>query len=131
MVLKTKRLRDYTLRELIFAVTNFCRTNFCKGTLSGLNFAWINFRDFRDFRVFWPFSQNFVHTKFLKLQFLPKPPGKWKNLGEKQADSRNKVHAKFLGIGMKYRENRNKFHNLVDFQFNSLNISFRVKRVSK
>ena len=41
-------------------------------TLSGLIFAWINFRDFR---VFWPFSRNFVHAKFLKLQFLPKPLG--------------------------------------------------------
>ena len=45
--------------------------------------------------------------------------------------SRNKVHAKFLGIRMKYRENRNKFHDLVDFQFNSLIISFRVKLISK
>ena len=80
-------------------------------TLSGLNFAWINFRDFR---VFWPFSRNFVHAKYLGA-----------------ADSRNKVHAKFLGICMKYRKNRNKFHNLVDFQFNSLNICFRVKLISK
>ena len=44
-----------------------------KDTLSGLNFAWINFHDFR---VFWPFSRNFVHVKFLKLQLLPKPLGK-------------------------------------------------------
>ena len=47
-------------------------------TLSGLIFAWINFRDFR---VFWPFSRNFVHAKILGT-----------------ADSRNFVHAKFLEI---------------------------------
>ena len=64
-------------------------------TLSGLNFAWINFRDFR---VFWLFSRNFLYAKFLKLQFLPKPPGKWKKLGEKQADSRNLVHAKIFDL---------------------------------
>ena len=36
---------------------------------------WINFRDFR---AFWPFSRIFFHARFLKLQFLPKPLGKWK-----------------------------------------------------
>ena len=47
-------------------------------TISGLIFAWIKFRDFREF---WPISRNFVHAKYLGT-----------------ADSRNFVHAKFLEI---------------------------------
>ena len=47
-------------------------------TCAHLYLKWINFRDFR---VFWPFSRNFVHAKILGT-----------------ADSRNFVHAKFLEI---------------------------------
>ena len=72
-----------------FPGLDFANSGWKMVTLSGLNFAWINFRDFR---VFWPFSRNFVHAKYLGT-----------------ADSRNKVHAKFLGICVKYRENRKSF----------------------
>ena len=80
-----------TFQRIELGGWNFQHWLFSWNTLSGLIFAWINFRNFR---VFWTFSRNFVHTKFMKLQFLPKSSGKLKKLGEKQSDSRNLVHTK-------------------------------------
>ena len=115
-------LMMYHLQSILKAWGDWVRVSWYKMTsnvwrrctLSGLNFTWINFRDFR---VFWPISRNFVHAKFLKLKFLPKLLGKWKKLGEKQADSRNLVHAKILDLRFAkfcLRENPLKVFTLTD-----------------
>ena len=72
--------------------------DFCACILNGLNFTWINFPNFL---VFWPFSRNFVHTKYLEL-----------------FDSPNFVHAK---INPLRRDQFNKLFDEPDWPWNFKN----------